>query len=66
MPCVTVPVLREQPPPQTPARRSSSTLAPSCPKQGRRSPQCSDAPRRRARQRHRACHPPLRRRAPVE
>ena len=35
-----VSALRELPPPDCCARRSSSTLAPSCPKQGRRPPPC--------------------------
>ena len=36
----TILELRERPPPKSCARRSSSSLAPSCPKQGRRPPPC--------------------------
>ena len=38
--CPTVSALKEQLPPNIDARRSSSALAPSCPKQGRRPPPC--------------------------
>eukprot|EP00964_Phaeocystis_antarctica_P048960 scaffold28352_cov66-Phaeocystis_antarctica.AAC.2 len=47
-------------------QRSRSSLVPSCLKQGRRPPPCSDAPRCRTHQRRRACHPPLRRHDPAE